>query len=126
MSRGTQANAAILPTVGRPTKDMITLGGYPSPASSHPPRPSPSHCTAGLLKEVMGQIGEAHDVLHHLCNLLVPLVPWGAEVNIQIAEEERNMPARAFDPGLLNCRQRAQVVQWDVTSHSKKLAASRH
>jgi hypothetical protein len=34
MSRGTQTNAAILPTVGRPAEDIITLGGYPPPTSS--------------------------------------------------------------------------------------------
>ena len=126
MSRGMQTNAAILPTVGRLTKDIITLEGYPPPASSHLTRPSPPHRTAGSLKEMTGQIGEAHDVLHHLSNLLVPLAPWGTEVNVQIAEEERNMPTRAFVSGLLDCRHCAQVVRWDVASHSKKLAASCH
>ena len=124
MSRGTQTNAAILPTVSRPTEDIITLGGYPPPASSHPPHPSPPHGTAGLLLEVSGQIGKAHHVLHYLSNLLVPLIPWGAKVNVQIAEEERNMPTRALVPGLLNRRCCAQVVRRDVASHSKKLAAS--
>ena len=125
MTRGTQTNAAILPTVGRPTEDIITLGGHPPPASSHPPRPSPPHGTAGSLKEVTGQIGEAHHVLHHLSNLLVPLVPWGTEVDVQIADEERNMPARAFVPGLLDRCQRAKVVRWDVAPHSKKSTAPR-
>jgi hypothetical protein len=124
MSRGTQTNAAILPTVSRPTKKIITLGGYPSPASSHPPRPLPPHGTAGSLLEVTGQIGKAHHVLHYLSNLLIPLVPWGAEVDIQIAEEERNMPTRAFVPGLLDRCCCAQVVWWDVASHNKNLAAS--
>ena len=126
MSRGTQANAAILPTVGCPTEDIITLGGYPPPTSSHPPCPSPPHGTAGSLKEVMGQIGKAHHVLHHLSNLLVSLVPWGAEVNVQIAEEERNMPTRAFVPDFLNRRHCAQVVRWDVASHSEISAAPCH
>ena len=126
MSRGMQTNDAILPTVGRPTEDIITLGGYPPPASSHPPRPSPPHGTVGLVKEVMGQIGKAHHVLHHFSNLLVSLVPWGMEVNVQIAEEERNMPARAFVLDFLDRRRCAQVVWWDVASHSKKLAVPRH
>jgi hypothetical protein len=96
MSRGMQTNAAILPTVGRPAEDIITLGGYPPPTSSHPPCPSLPHGTAGSLTEMSGQIGEAHHVLHHLGNLLVPLDPWGTEVDVQIAKEEGDMPARAF------------------------------
>jgi hypothetical protein len=82
MTRGTQTNAAILPTVGHPTEDILTLRGYTPPASSHPPCPSPPYGTTGSLKEVTGQIGEAHHVLHQLSNLLVPLVPRGAEVNV--------------------------------------------
>ena len=62
--------------------------------------------------------------IHHLSNLLVPLVPWGTEVNVQITNEERNMPARAFVPGLLDRCQRDMVVRWDVTSHSKEPTAS--
>ena len=55
------------------------------------------------LKEVTGQIGEAHNVLHQFSNLLVSLVPWGAEVNVQVAKEDGGMPAWAFVPGLLDC-----------------------
>jgi hypothetical protein len=126
MSRGTQTNAAILPTVGCPAEDIITLGGYPPPTSSHLPCPSPPHGTAGSLTEMSGQIGEAHHVLHHLGNLLVPLVPWGMEVDVHIAKEEGDMPVRAFVPGLLDCRQRAEVVWWDVAPHSKKLVTARN
>ncbi len=79
--------------------------------------------TTGLLKEVMGQIGEAHHVLHHLSDLLVPLIPWGLRVNVQIVNEERNMPAMAFVPGLLDHHQYAKVVWWDVAPHSKESAA---
>jgi hypothetical protein len=104
MSRGTQTNAAILPTVGRPSEDIITLGGHPPPASSHPPRPSPPNRTTGSLKEVTGQIGEAHHILNHFSDLLVSLIPWGAEVDVQVAEEDGGMPARAFVPDLFDCR----------------------
>ena len=54
-----------------------------------------------------GQIGEAHHVLHQLGDLLVSLVPWGAKINVQVAEEEGGMPVRAFVPSLLDRRQRA-------------------
>ena len=43
-----------------------------------------------------GQIGEAHHVLHQLGDLLVSLVPWGAKINVQVAEEEGGMPVRAL------------------------------
>jgi hypothetical protein len=76
--RDTQPNAAIFPMVGCLPKEVITLGGYPPPASSHPPRPSPLHGTTGSLMEVLGQIGQAHHVLDHFGNFLISLVPRGA------------------------------------------------
>ncbi len=76
--------------------------------------------------EMSGQIGDAHHVLHHLGNLLVPLVLWGTEVDVHIAKEEGDMPARAFIPDLFDRRQRAEVIWWDVAPHSKKLVAARN
>jgi hypothetical protein len=54
-----------------------------------------------------GQIGEAHHVLDQLSNLFVSLVPRGTKINVQVAKEEGDMPARAFVPGLFDRRQRA-------------------
>jgi hypothetical protein len=85
IKRGTQTNAAKFPTVGRPAEEVITLGGYPPPVSSQPPRPSPLCVTARSLMEVFGQIGQPTDVLHHFSNPLVLLVPGGAEFDIEIS-----------------------------------------
>jgi len=71
MKGGTQTNAAEFPTVGVPAEEVITLGGYPPPASSHPPRPSPPRQPAGSLKEVFGEVAQAHHILHRLGDLLV-------------------------------------------------------
>ena len=72
-----QMCAAKFPTVSRPSKEVITLGGYPPPTSSHPPCLLPSRGTTRLLLEVLGQIGEAHHVLpkgaENGINLLVPV-----------------------------------------------------
>jgi hypothetical protein len=122
---GAHPNAAIFPTVGRPSKEVITLGGYPPPDSSHPPSPSPPYGTSGLLTEILGQIGQAHHVLNHLGNFLISLVPRGSEIDVQITKEDGGMPARALVPSPLDCCQCALVVQWAVATHSEKLLASR-
>ncbi len=89
--RGTQTNTAKFPTVGHPSKELITLGGNPPPASSHPPRPSPLHMTTGLLKEVFGQVGQPTDVLHHFSDPLVSPIPGGAKIDIEVSDEEGGM-----------------------------------
>jgi hypothetical protein len=83
--RGKQTNAAKFPVVGCPSKEVITLGDNPTPASSHPPRPSPPTVTTGLLKEVFGQVGQPTDVLHHFSNPLVSLIPGGTKIDIEIS-----------------------------------------
>jgi hypothetical protein len=85
IKRGKQTNAAKFPMVGCLAKEVITLGVYPPPASSHPPRPSPSRVTARLLTEVFGQIGQPTDILHHFSNPLVLLIPGGAEFDVEIS-----------------------------------------
>jgi hypothetical protein len=85
IKRGMQTNTAKFLTVGRPAEEVISLGGYPPPASSHPPHPSPLRVTARLLTEVFGQIGQPTDVLHHFSNLLVLLVPGGEEFDYEIS-----------------------------------------
>jgi hypothetical protein len=40
------------------------------------------HGTLRLLMEVLGQIGEAHHVLHHLHNLLISLVSGGVYIDV--------------------------------------------
>ena len=88
--------------VGRPSKEVITLGGNPPPASSHPPHPSPPRVTKGLLTEVFGQIGQPTDVLHHFGNLLVSLIPGGTKIDVEVSNEEGGMSFRTFVEGLLN------------------------
>jgi hypothetical protein len=100
MIRGLQTNAAKFPTVGAPAEEVITLGGDPSPASSHPPCPSPPHQPAGSLKEVFGEVAQAHRILYRLSNLFVSVVPWGAQVDIQVAKKEGGVPRGALVPGL--------------------------
>ena len=52
--KGTQMNAAKFPKVGCLAKEVITLGGYPPPTSSHPPRQSPLRVTVRLWTIVFG------------------------------------------------------------------------
>jgi hypothetical protein len=126
MTGNTQSNAAKFSTVFSLPKEVIILGGYPPPTSSHPPHPSPPHGTVGLLTEVLGQVAQAHHVLNHLRNFLISLISGGVEIDVQIPKEDGGMPARAFVPGLLDHRQRAEVVWWDVAPHSKKTCAPRN
>ncbi len=100
MIRGSQTNAAKFPTVGAPAEEVITLGGDPPPASSHPPRPSPLCQPAGSLMEVCGEVAQAHHVLHCLGNLFVSVVPWGTQVDVQVAKKEGGVPRGALVPGL--------------------------
>jgi hypothetical protein len=100
MERGSQTNAPKFPTVGTPAKEVITLGGDPPTTPSHPPRPSPPHHPMGSVTEVSGEVAQAHRVLHRLGNLFVSVVPWGAQVDVQITKEEGGVPFRALAPGL--------------------------
>ena len=100
MERGLQTNAPKFPTVGSPAEEVITLGGDPPPTPSHPPRPSPPRQPTGSLKEMFGEVAQAHHVLYRLGNLLVSVVPRGAQVDVQIAKEEEGVSCRALVPGL--------------------------
>ena len=100
MERGSQTNAPKFPTVGSPAEEVITLGGDPPPTPSHPPRPSPPHHPTGSVTEVSGEVAQAHLVLHRLGDLLVPVVPGGAQVDVQVTKKEGGVPFRALAPGL--------------------------
>ncbi len=81
----TQTKAAKFPKFGHPAKKVITLGGNPPPASSHPPHPSPLCVTTELLTEVFGQVGQPTHVLKHFSNLLISLVPRGTKIDVEIS-----------------------------------------
>jgi hypothetical protein len=102
MEQGLQTNAPNFPTVGAPTEEVITLGGDPPPTPSHPPHPSPPRQPTGSLKEVFGEVAQAHHILHRLGDLFVSVVPRGAQVDVQITKEEGGVPCRALAPGLYN------------------------
>jgi hypothetical protein len=95
-------NAAKFPTVVCPSEEVITLGGNPPPASSHPPRPSPPHVTAGSLKEVFGQVGQPPDVLHHFSDPLVSPIPGGAKIDVEVSNEEGGMSFWTLVEGLFD------------------------
>ncbi len=94
-----QTNAAKFPMVGCPSKEVITLGGNPPPASSHPPGSSPLHMTTGLLKEMFGQVGQPTDVLHHFSNLLISPIPGGTKIDVEVSNEEGGMSFWSFVEG---------------------------
>jgi hypothetical protein len=67
------------------SKEVVTLGGDPSPSPSHPPRPTaPCPCVVALF-ELAGHIHEAHDIAHVLGDRLILFVPWGRKFDIQIS-----------------------------------------
>ena len=52
------------------------------------------------LTKMFGQIGQPHHVLNRLGNLFVSAAPWGAQIDIQVAKEDEDVPTRALIPGL--------------------------
>jgi hypothetical protein len=108
------------------SEEVVTLGGDPSPPSSHPPCPAALRpCSAALL-ELAGHVDKAHNVTHLFCDKLIALVPWGGEFDVQIAEQDRNVPLGALVPCGLDVCQRYKIVRWDVASHRVITVASRH
>ncbi len=53
--------------------------------------------------EVFGEVAQAHHVLHCLGNLFVSVVPWGVQVDVQVAKKEGDVPRGALIPGLDDC-----------------------
>jgi hypothetical protein len=88
--------------VGCPSEEVITLGGNPPLASSHPPRPPPPRVTAGLLKEVFGQVGQPTDILHHFSNPLISPVPGGTKIGVEVSDEEGSLSFWTFVEGLFD------------------------
>jgi hypothetical protein len=75
VTRHLQADVARPSTVNLSSKEVVTLGGDPSPSLYHWPRPTaPGPCPAAL-SEVAGHIDKAHDVAHMLSDQLIALVP---------------------------------------------------
>ncbi len=121
-----QANAAKPSTVNLSSKEIVTLGGDPSPPSSHSPGPATlSPCLAALL-ELARHVDEAHNVTHLFCDKLIALVPRGGEFDVQIAEQDRNVPLGALVPCGLDVCQCRKIVRWDVASHRVITVTSRH
>jgi hypothetical protein len=79
--------------------------------------------TAGLLKEVFGQVGQPTDVLHHFSNLLVSPVPGGTTFDVEVSNVEGGMSFWTFVEGLFNLWECAKVGGWDATSHDVKALA---
>jgi hypothetical protein len=102
IERGSQTNATQFPTVSAWTKEVITLGGNPLLISSHSPSLSPPHQPARSLTKMFGQIGQPPHVLNCLGNLFVSVIPWGAQIDVQVAKEDGDVPTRALVPGLDN------------------------
>ncbi len=126
VTRHLQADVAKPSMVDLSSKEVVTLGGDPSPSPSHLPcSTAPGPCPV-VLSEVAGQVDKAHDVAHMLGNQLIALVPWGSKLDDQISKQYGDMPLWAFNPCSLNVFQRCQISWWDVTSHSVIMLASRH
>ncbi len=121
-----QADAAKPSTVNLSSKEVVTLGGDPSPPLSHPPGPAAlSPCLAALL-ELARHVNEAHNVTHLFCDKLIALIPRGGEFDVQIAKQDRNVPLGALVPCGLDVCQHRKIVWWDVASHHVIMVASRH
>jgi hypothetical protein len=75
--------------------------------------------------EVPGHVDQSHD-LHLLSNRLLALREQGAEVDVQIANQDGVSAAGALIPGFFDARQCCQVRGWDVTPHDVKLACTHH
>jgi hypothetical protein len=74
-----RADAVKPSTVNLSSEEVVTLGGDPSPPSSHPPGPvALSPCSVALL-ELARHVDEAHNVTHLFCDTLIALVPRGGE-----------------------------------------------
>ncbi len=82
VTRHLQADVAKPSTVNLSSKEAFTLGGDPSPSSSHPSRPTALCPCLVVLFELAGHVHEAHDVAHVLDNQLILLVPWGREFDV--------------------------------------------
>jgi hypothetical protein len=121
-----QADAAKPSTVNLSSEEVVTLGGDPSPPLSHLPGPAAlSPCLVALL-ELAGHVDEAHNVTHLFCNKLIALVPRGGEFDVQIAEQDRNVPLGALVPCGLDVCQCRKIVRWDVASPRVITVASQH
>jgi hypothetical protein len=72
-----------------------------------------------------GHVDQSHD-LHLLSNRLLMLCARGAEVDVQIANQDGVSAAGALRPGIFNACQCCQVRGWDVTPHNVKLARAHH
>ncbi len=124
MTRHPQADVAKPNMVDLSSKEVVTLGGDPSPSPPHPPRPTaPCLCLAALF-ELAGHIHEAHDIAHMLGNQLISLIPRGHEFDIQISQQYGDMLLWALSPCSLNVCQCHQIGWWDIASHSIVMLAS--
>ncbi len=72
-----------------------------------------------------GHVDQSHD-LHLLSDHLLALHARGAEVDVQIANQDGVSTAGALGPGFVNARQCCQVRGWDVAPHDVKSACAHH
>ncbi len=85
MTRHLQADVAKPSLVNLSSKEVVTLGGDPSPSPSHPPHAmAPCPCLAALF-ELAGHVHKAHDIAHLLGNQVILLLPWGGEFDVQVS-----------------------------------------
>jgi hypothetical protein len=126
VTRHLQCHTAKSSTVDLSPEEIVTLGGDPSPPSSHPPCPSAPGLCPAVLFEMARHVNEPHDVLHLLSDHLISLISGGHEVDIQITKKDWDMPLVTVVPGSLNMCQRCKIVRRDVAPHGIVPFHTRH